>query len=96
MFRVFQRVWANEKIVVPEDEGPVEMVRDIALFELNQRGRRAFDVFLTERASKLDANDAEIARRMGRAFFSLFRYAGPHESGGIFLRTYSTTTSGFG
>jgi hypothetical protein len=78
-------LWVNEKIALPEEEGPVEMLSDIALFEPNQRGRRAFDVFLSERASRLDATDADLAQRMGHAFFSLFRYAGPHESGGIWL-----------
>lgn len=61
------------------------MLSDIALFEPNQRGRRAFDEFLGGRAPRLDAADAELARRMRQAFFSLFRYAGPHESGGIWL-----------
>ena len=48
------------------------MLCDIALFEPNQRGRRAFDVFLAARARKLDATDFELAQRMGKAFFSLF------------------------
>ena len=61
------------------------MLSDIALFEPNQRGRRAFDEFLGGRASRLDAADAELAQRMAHAFFSLFRYAGPHECGGIWL-----------
>ena len=80
-------LWAKEKIVLPEEEGPVEMLSDIALFEPNQRGRRAFDLFLSERASELEPADAELARRMGHAFFSLFRNSGPHESGGIWLES---------
>ena len=78
-------LWRNAKIVVPEEDGPVEMLSDIALFEPNQRGRRAFDEFLGKRALRLDAADAELAQRMAHAFFSLFRYAGPHESGGVWL-----------
>lgn len=78
-------LWANEKIVLPEEDGPVEMLSDIALFERNQRGRRAFDVFLNERAAKLNAADAALARRMAHALFSLFRYADPHESSGVWL-----------
>ena len=78
-------LWRNDKVVLPEEEGSVEMLSDIALFEPNQRGRRAFDVFLSERASRLDPSDAQLAQRMGHAFFSLLRYAGPHESGGVWL-----------
>ena len=78
-------LWRNDKIVAPEEDGPVEMLSDIALFEPNQRGRRAFDVFLSERASRLNPTDAELAQRMGQAFFSLFHYAEPHESGGVWL-----------
>jgi hypothetical protein len=79
-------LWRNDKIVLPEEEGPVEMLSDIALFEPNQRGRRAFDVFLAERAPRMDPTDAELAQRMGHAFFSLLRYAEPHESGGVCLK----------
>ena len=78
-------LWAKEKIVLPDEEGPVEMLSDIALFEPNQRGRRAFDFFLSERASRLDPADADWAERMTHAFFSLFRCAGPNESGGVWL-----------
>ena len=34
-------LWVDEKIVLPEEKGPLEMLSDIALFEPNQRGRRA-------------------------------------------------------
>jgi hypothetical protein len=78
-------LWRNDKIILPEEEGPVEMLSDIALFEPNQRGRRAFDVFLSERGLRLDPTDAELAQQMGYAFFSLFRFTGPHESGGVWL-----------
>ena len=39
-------LWVDGKISLPEDEQAAEMLADIALFEPNQRGRRAFDVFL--------------------------------------------------
>src|SRR5271165_2854221 len=69
------------------------MLSDIALFEPNQRGRRAFDVFLAAKARQLDAADFELAQRMGKAFFSLFRCSARHEFG---LRTSSTETEAFG
>jgi hypothetical protein len=58
---------------------------DIALFEPNQRGRRAFDVFLAAKARQLDAADLELAQRMGKAFFSLFRCTARHEVAGVWL-----------
>jgi len=42
-------VWADGKIVLSEIDQAAEMLSDIALFEPNQRGRRAFDVFLADR-----------------------------------------------
>src|SRR5271165_1251663 len=42
-------LWADGKIVLPEDDEAAEMLADVALFEPNQRGRRAFDVFLAAR-----------------------------------------------
>jgi hypothetical protein len=38
-------LWGDGKISLPEGEQAAEMLSDIALFEPNQRGRRAFDVF---------------------------------------------------
>src|SRR5271165_6751214 len=67
-------LWADGKIVLPEDDEAAEMLSDIALFEPNQRGRRAFDTFLSTKARQLKAADLELARRMGDAFFSLFRF----------------------
>jgi len=61
------------------------MPSDIALFEPNQRGRRAFDAFLGGRAPQLDAADFELAHRMGGAFFSLFRCVARHEVAGVWL-----------
>ena len=78
-------LWVNEKIVLPEGDEAAEMLSDIALFEPNQRSRRAFDVFLSGDALRLDATDFELARRMGHAFFSLFHCTGRHEGGGVEL-----------
>ena len=61
------------------------MLSDTALFEPNQRGRRAFDVFLASNPRQLDAADFELAQRMGKAFFSLFRRTARHETAGVWL-----------
>jgi hypothetical protein len=61
------------------------MLSDIALFEPNQRGRRPFDHFLSDEARRLDAADFELAQRMGKAFFSLFRCTALHGTAGIWL-----------
>ena len=78
-------VWADGKIVLPESNDAAGMLCDIALFEPNQRGRRAFDVFLADQAPQLDAIDFNLAQRMGKAFFSLFHCAGRHEIAGVWL-----------
>ncbi len=76
-------LWVDGKISLPEDEQAAEMLADI--FEPNQRGRRAFDGFLRGQALQLDAADIEVAQRMGKAFFSLFRCTARHEVAGIWL-----------
>jgi len=78
-------LWAEGKIVLPEGDKPAEMLSDIALFEPNQRGRRAFDRFLSNAARRLDAGDCELAERMGKAFFSLFHLAARHGTAGVRL-----------
>jgi hypothetical protein len=77
-------LWVNGTIVFPNDSA-MEMLGDVALFEPNQGGRRAFDRFLSEKAPQLDGADFELAQRMGKAFFSLFRCAGKHETAGVWL-----------
>ena len=77
-------LWADGAIVSPDNKA-TEMLGDVALFEPNQRGRRAFDRFLSGRARELDAADSELAQRMGKAFFSLFRCTGKHETAGVWL-----------
>ncbi len=67
-----------------EDENTAEMLADVALFEPNQRGRRAFDRFLAEKGERLTA-DRALAEGMARAWFSIFRVAGRHEVAGLWL-----------
>jgi hypothetical protein len=78
-------LWTDGKISLAEGDQAAEMLSDIALFEPNQRGRRAFDVFLAAKARKLDTADFELAQRMGKAFFSLFRCTARHGIAGIWL-----------
>src|ERR687890_1830295 len=63
--------WAEAEVL--EEEVTAEMLVDVALFEPNQRGRRAFDRFLAERGERLDAADRALAERM----------AGRHEAAGL-------------
>jgi len=79
-------LWSKDKLLLPEDTEAVEMLSDLALFEPNQRGRRAFDHFLSGQARQLDAADLALAQRMSGAVFSLFRSAGRHEAAGIWLQ----------
>ena len=78
-------LWRDGKISLLEKDVAAEMLSDIALFEPNERGRRAFDVFLGGKARKLNAADFELAQRVGKAFFSLFRCAVGDDVAGIWL-----------
>ena len=78
-------LWADGQIALPEGAEAAEMLGDIALFEPNQRGRRAYDVFLSDKAQQLDSADFQVAQLMGKAFFSLFRCTTPHEIAGVWL-----------
>src|SRR5215213_1897108 len=62
--------WAEAEV---EEEGTAEMLVDVALFEPNQRGRRAFDCFLDEKGERLTGVDRALAERMVGARFSIFR-----------------------
>ena len=64
-------LWVDGKVVLPEHDGAAEMLSDIALFEPNQRGRRAFDVFLGGKALQLNAADFELAQTDGQRFLLL-------------------------
>src|ERR1700723_449797 len=89
-------LWADGKIVLPEGSEAAEMLSDIALFEPNQRGRRAFDVFLADKARQLDAADFEVAQRMGKAFFSLFRCTARDGIAGVWLADLLDATAASG
>ncbi len=80
--------WADGGIAVPEggEEQAYEMISDVALFEPNQRGRRAYDRFLSGPAQRLDAPDLALAQPMARAWFSIFRSTDRHETVGVWLQ----------
>ncbi len=75
--------WAEAKDLADGEAG--NMLVDVALFEPNQRGRRAFDRFLEDKGEQLGAADRALAERMAGAWFSLFRLAGRHEVAGLWL-----------
>ena len=83
-------LWSQGQLLLPEDSEAAEMLSDIALFEPNQRGRRAFDRFLSGQAQRLDAAALALAQRMAGAVFSLFRSADRHEAAASGCRTSST------
>lgn len=62
-----------------------ERITDVALFERNQRGRRAYDRFLEQQAQELDAADRALAQSMADAWFSIFRVAERHATAGLWL-----------
>lgn len=75
--------------LVEEEQFAIEdtsaMLCDIALFEPNQRGRRAYDGFLARGAEALTPPDRAVAERLGAAFFALFRVAERHAVGGVWV-----------
>ncbi|WP_114948804.1 hypothetical protein [Microvirga calopogonii] len=75
--------WAEAEVL--EDEVTAEMLADVALFEPNQRGRRAFDRFLAEKGERLTGVERALAERMVGAWFSVFRVAERHEAAGLWL-----------
>jgi hypothetical protein len=76
-------LWQEGQIAADEDA--LDMLVDVALFEPNQRGRRAFDRFLADGVLRLAPADLELAQRMAGAFFSIFRFAARHETAGVWL-----------
>jgi hypothetical protein len=76
-------LWEEGRIAADEDA--LDMLVDVALFEPNQRGRRAFDRFLEGEARRLAPADLELAQRMAGASFSIFRSAARHEAAGVWL-----------
>jgi hypothetical protein len=89
-------LWVEGTIALPEGGQAADMLSDIALFEPNQRGRRAFDVFLASKARQLDAVDFELAQRMGRHSFLFSGAPGGTGSQEFGSRTNSTETEPFG
>jgi hypothetical protein len=77
-------VWSEDGIVV-DDESVIEMITDIALFEPNQRKKRAYGRFLDGPAQSLDPADFELARRIGDAFFSIFKMVNRHPAAGVWV-----------
>ena len=77
-------LWSAGQIMVDDDE-QTDMLADVALFEPNQRGRRAFDRFLETEAQQLDPSDLAVAHRMATASFSIFHVVKRHETAGVWL-----------
>src|SRR3712207_9026190 len=77
-------LWAEGQVLVDDDE-QTDMLADVALFEPNQRGRRAFDRFLETEAQQLDPLDLAVAHRMATASFSIFRVVKRHVTAGVWL-----------
>src|SRR3954469_2958808 len=73
--------WSSGRIEVP-NEAAIDMVSDLALFETNQRGIRAYDRFLRDRRQALDPADLALAHRMAGARFSIFRVLRRHDVSG--------------
>ena len=70
------------------DDDPMSrgMLFDLSLFEQNDRGVRAFDRFLSGAARHLPDLEQDMARRIGAAFYSIFRIIEPHAEGGIWVQ----------
>src|SRR3954451_12901030 len=67
-------------------EREIEMLADVALFEPNQRGNRAYDRFLKTQADQLEPEDRDVAQRMANAFFSIFEVSGRHDTAGVWVK----------
>jgi hypothetical protein len=73
------------KVQIPTDGRCFSMVRDLAMFEPNDRGIRAFDRYLAGPARRLPEHERQLAQRMGNGFFSLFRCAGTRDDFGTWF-----------
>lgn len=73
-----------------ESERELEMLADVALFEPNQRGNRAYDRFLKTLTDQLEPEDRDVAQRMANAFFSIFEVVGRHDTAGVWLKDLLT------
>src|SRR5829696_5079592 len=83
------RVWSSGRIEVP-NETAIDMVTDLALFEPNQRGIRAYDRFLRGHREALDTADLTLAHRMAGARFSIFRVLQRHDLAGVWVQDVIT------
>jgi hypothetical protein len=73
------------KLGSPYGEAAVDMLVDLSFYEPNERGVRPFDRFLSGPSLTLPEREQDLARRMGRAVFSIFRLAEKHESMGTWV-----------
>jgi hypothetical protein len=71
--------------IAADSDDEMDFLTDIALFHPTARGSCAYDRFLRKEAQELDAPDRDLAVRIGGAFFSVFRVAGPHPEAGLWL-----------
>ena len=71
------------RIVAAKED--IEMLADVALFEPDGDGKRAYDRFLKGRTRKFAPADREVALKLATAFFSFFRVASRHETAGLWL-----------
>jgi hypothetical protein len=82
-------VWSHGRIEVP-NETAIDMVADLALFQPNQRGIRAYDRFLRDPGQALDAGDFDLTHRMAGAHFSVFRVIRRHDLAGVWVEDVIT------
>ncbi len=73
------------KIQGPSGGPAMARVCDVALFEPNARGVRAFDRFLAGPVRTLPPAEQDVARKMAGAVFTLLKLAEPHETGGLWM-----------
>jgi hypothetical protein len=78
-------VLAGAKLGSPHDEATIDMLVDLSFYEPNERGVRPYDRFLSGPALTLPEREQDVARRMGRAVFSIFRLAEKHETMGTWV-----------
>jgi len=71
------------KFALPGDVRTSRMVYELAMFESDGRGSRPLDRFLRWPVRALPEHEQDLARRLSKAVFSLFRITGRHEAGGI-------------
>jgi hypothetical protein len=78
-------VYFAGKIDPSHSDSVLQMIADLVYFEPTERGIRAFDRFLSGPVLTLPERDQDIARRLGRASFSVFRPVGQHDMMGTWI-----------